>query len=55
MRDLSETLQQIMLGLFVNGSYGIIQGDYAPPNLILVSTSVVGMYVFNKLKRRYDG
>jgi len=55
MRDLSETLQQIMLGLFVNGSYGIIQGDFRLPNLILISTSVIGMYIFNKLKRRYDG
>jgi len=55
MKSLFETLQQISLGLFVNGSYGILQGDYGIQNILLVVVTIKGMYVFNHLKGAYNG
>jgi hypothetical protein len=55
MRAIIETLQQISLGLFVNGSYGIMQGDIDIANTTIVITTIFGMYGFNRAKRRYNG
>jgi len=54
MREVAETLQQVSLGLFVNGSYGLMQGDLDIANSIIVISSVIGMFLFNKLKRKYE-
>ncbi len=52
MRSLFETLQQISLGLFVNGSYGLMQGDIDVQNVLIVIVTIRAMYVFNGLKER---
>ena len=55
MKALIETLHNIALGLFVNGSYGIMQGDIDIANLTIVVTTIIAMYGFNRLKRSIDG
>ena len=50
MRSLYETFQQISLGLFVNGSYGLMQGDINIQNALIVLVTIKSMYVFNRLK-----
>jgi hypothetical protein len=55
MKEFIETLQQISLGLFVNGSYGLMQGDYNIQNFIIVIFTTASMYGTARLKRRYDG
>ena len=55
MKSLFETLQQISLGLFVNGSYGLMQGDYDIQNTLIVIFTIGSMYGTAKLKRIYDG
>ena len=55
MKSLFETLQQISLGLFVNGSYGLLQGDYDIQNFLIVATTIKSMYIFNHLKENVDG
>jgi len=56
MKEFIETLQQISLGLFVNGSYGLMQGDYNIQNFIIVTFTIGSMYGTARLKRRYyDG
>ena len=54
MKSLFETLQQISLGLFVNGSYGLMQGDFDIQNILIVTITVKSMYIFNRLKEYYD-
>ena len=54
-KEFIETLQQISLGLFVNGSYGLMQGDYDVQNFAIVIFTVGSMYGTAKLKRRYNG
>jgi hypothetical protein len=51
MKDLVETLQQISLGLFVNGSYGIMQGDFNWKNNLIVIITIKAMYFANRIKR----
>jgi hypothetical protein len=51
MKDLVETLQQISLGLFVNGSYGIMQGEFNWKNIIIVVVTIKAMYFANRIKR----
>lgn len=55
MKEFIETLQQISLGLFVNGSYGLMQGDYDLQNILIVIFTIGSMYGTARLKRRYDG
>ena len=55
MKSLFETLQQISLGLFVNGSYGLLQGDYDIQNFLIVVITIKSMYIFNRLKDRTNG
>ena len=55
MKEFIETLQQISLGLFVNGSYGLMQGDYDIQNFIIVTFTIGSMYGTARLKRRYNG
>ncbi len=55
MRSLYETLQQISLGLFVNGSYALMQGDFDIQNALIVLVTIKAMYLFNRLKRSTDG
>jgi hypothetical protein len=55
MKEFIETLQQISLGLFVNGSYGLMQGDYDVQNTLIVIFTIGSMYGTARLKRRYDG
>ncbi|MGP1581038.1 MAG: hypothetical protein ACTTH5_08505 [Wolinella sp.] len=50
MGALVETLRQVSLGLFVNGSYGIMQGGYNMANFIIVFSMVLSMYFLNKFK-----
>ena len=50
MKTLFETLQQVSLGLFVNGSYDLLHGDYDIRNFLIVLFTVSGMYIFNHLK-----
>ena len=55
MKALIETLHNISLGLFVNGSYGIMQGDIDLANALIVGFSVGSMFIFNYVKGRIDG
>jgi len=55
MRDLVETLQQISLGLFVNGSYGVMQGDLSFKNILIIVVTTKAMYMFNRIKRSFYG
>lgn len=50
MRSLYETFQQISLGLFVNGSYGLMHGDINIQNALIVLVTIQSMYIFNRLK-----
>lgn len=54
MRDLVETLQQISLGLFVNGSYGLMQGDIHFQNILITVLTIKSMYMLNRIKRGLD-
>ncbi len=54
-REFIETLQQISLGLFVNGSYGLMQGDYDIQNTLIVIFTIGSMYGTAKLKRKHNG
>ncbi len=47
MRAFKETAKQITLGLFVNGSYGFMQGDYDLANALIVAFTVTGMFILN--------
>jgi len=50
MKSLFETLQQVSLGLFVNGSYGLMQGDMDIQNVLIVIVTIKSMHIFNRLK-----
>ncbi len=47
MKAFLETLRQISLGLFVNGSYGFMQGDYDIANSLIVAFSISAMFILN--------
>ena len=49
MKSLFETLLQISLGLFVNGSYGLMQGDIDAVNIALVGFTVPSMFLLNSI------
>ncbi len=53
MKALIETSKQIVLGLFVNGSYGFMQGDYDIANSLIVAFSISAMFILNM--RSEDG
>ena len=49
--ELSELLKNISLGLFVNGSYGILRGEQTFDNWYICFGSIVAMYIFIKIER----
>jgi len=46
MNKIYRVFENISLGLFVNGSYGLFQGDTTYANLYVVAGSVYGMTLF---------
>ena len=50
MKALVETLQQVALGLFVNGTYGLMQGDIDFQNILIVIVTTKAMYMLNRIK-----
>ena len=46
MNKIYRVFENISLGLFVNGSYGLFQGDTTYTNLYVVFGSIYGMTLF---------
>jgi len=46
MNKIYKVFENISLGLFVNGSYGLFQGDTTFINLYVVVGSIYGMTLF---------
>lgn len=48
MRAFKETIKQISLGLFINGSYGFMQGDYDLANALIITFTITSMFILNQ-------
>ena len=48
MNKFIKTIHDISLGLFINASYGITQGDVNLANIYVIIGSIVIMYSTNK-------
>jgi len=51
--ELAELFKNIGLGLFVNGSYGILRGEYDLDNWYICFGSILAMYISIKIQRIY--
>ncbi len=51
--ELAELFKNISLGLFVNGSYGILKGEHTFDNWYICFGSIIAMYIFIKIERIY--
>ena len=51
--ELAELFKNIALGLFVNGSYGILRGEHTLDNWYICLGSIIAMYLFIKIQRIY--
>jgi len=49
--ELAELFKNIGLGLFVNGSYGILKGEHSLDNWYICLGSIVAMYIAIKIQR----
>jgi len=52
MKEFFETMQNVSLGLFVNGSFAIMQEDLRIVNFYIMDITTFSMYIFSFLKRR---
>jgi len=52
--EFAELFKNIGLGLFVNGSYGILKGEHSLNNWYICIGSIIAMYVFIKIERIYE-
>jgi len=48
MNKFIKTIHDISLGLFINASYGITQGDINLANIYVITGTIVIMYSTNK-------
>jgi len=46
MKKILRVFENISLGLFVNGSYGLLQGDLSLVNIYIVISSIYSMTFF---------
>jgi len=46
MNKIYKVCENIALGLFVNGSYGLLEGDLSIVNIYLVSATIYSMALF---------
>jgi len=53
MFELAELLKNIGLGLFVNGSYGILRGETSIENWYICIGSIIAMYITIKIQRKF--
>ena len=51
--ELAELFKNISLGLFVNGSYGILKGEHSLNNWYICLGTIIAMYIFIKIERIY--
>jgi len=51
--EFAELFKNIALGLFVNGSYGILKAEHSINNWYICIGSVIAMYLFIKIERIY--
>lgn len=51
--ELAELFKNIALGLFVNGSYGILKGEHSIGNQYICIGTIIAMYLAIKLERRF--
>jgi len=51
--ELAELFKNISLGLFVNGSYGILKAEHSIDNWYICFGTIISMYVFIKIQRIY--
>ena len=51
--ELAELFKNIGLGLFVNGSYGLLSGNNNNDNWYICMSSIVAMYLAIKVERIY--
>ena len=51
--ELAELFKNINLGLFVNGSYGILKREHSLNNWYICLGSIIAMYIFIKIERIY--
>ncbi len=51
--EIAELLKNIGLGLFVNGSYGILRGENNLDNWYICIGSTIAMYISIKIQRIY--
>ena len=49
--ELAELFKNIGLGLFVNGSYGILTGEHSINNWYICIGSIIAMYIAIKIQR----
>ena len=48
MNKFIKTIHDISLGLFINASYGITQGDVSISNLYVMGIMTISIYLTNK-------
>jgi hypothetical protein len=51
--ELAELFKNIELGLFVNGSYGILKGEHSINDWYICIGSIITMYFAIKIQRIY--
>jgi len=51
--EITELFKNIGLGLFVNGSYGILKGEHSLDNWYICIASITIMYLTIKIQRSY--
>ena len=51
--ELAELFKNIGLGLFINGSYGILKEEHSINNWYICIGSIIAMYIFIKIERIY--
>ena len=52
--EFAELFKNIGLGLFVNGSYGLLKGELDLNNLYICFGSIIAMYISIKIQRSYQ-
>jgi len=48
MSKFIKTLHDVSLGLFINASYGVIQGDIDLANTYVIAITIIAMYITNR-------
>ena len=51
MKELVETLNQISMGLFINGTFALMQGQITPQNIAIAGITTASMFILNTIKR----